>query len=162
LVTKKALSLFDSLNIMSKREQEARHEIYLEKYIKKVDIEASLINELVFNQILPACLRAQTDLMTNIKTGIEAGLPKTQMKTQQQLLATVSGHINEVYTLLEKLNNEREKAHQKKTTREVAIYLCDKVKPLFLEIRSHVDDLELYVEDKYWPLPKYREILFHR
>ncbi len=162
LVTKKALSLFDSLNIMSKREQEARHEIYLEKYIKKVDIEASLINELVFNQILPACLRAQTDLMTNIKTCIEAGLPKTQMKTQQQLLATVSGHINEVYTLLEKLNNEREKAHQKKTTREVAIYLCDKVKPLFLEIRSHVDDLELYVEDKYWPLPKYREILFHR
>lgn len=57
---------------------------------------------------------------------------------------------------------EREKAEHQKSTREKAIYFCDQVKPIFLEIRSHVDDLELQVEDQYWPLPKYREILFNR
>ena len=46
--------------------------------------------------------------------------------------------------------------------REKAIEFCEMVKPIFMEIRSHVDDLELYVEDQYWPLPKYREILFNR
>ena len=56
----------------------------------------------------------------------------------------------------------RSKVHHLNTTRDKAIALCDQVKPLFLEIRSHVDDLELLVEDKYWPLPKYREILFNR
>ncbi len=157
--TKKAKEIFSKNNILSEKEQEARHEIYLENYIKKVEIESSLVEELSMNQILPACIRFQTDLFQNIKASSEAGIPN---KTAQTIAKSVSAHIDEVYAGIEKMKAARSKVHHLNTTRDKAIALCDQVKPLFLEIRSHVDDLELLVEDKYWPLPKYREILFNR
>lgn len=162
MITKKALKMFSDLNIMTEKEVEARHEINLEKYIKKVEIEAHLLNELCINQILPACIRYQTDLMNNIKSSIEVGFNKNNMKTQYELLNTISNLINEVNDGIKKMNTELDKAHKQKSSRDHAILLCDKVKPMFLEIRANVDNLELYVEDKNWPLPKYREILFHR
>ncbi len=158
-MTDKAKNLFSKNNILSEKEQEARHEIYLENYIKKVEIESSLVEDLAMNQILPACIRFQSDLFKNIKSASEAGIPN---KTAQTIAKTVSSHIDAVYEGIEKMKSARDKVHHLATTREKAIALCDQVKPLFLEIRSHVDDLELYVEDKYWPLPKYREILFNR
>lgn len=160
--TAKAHKLFTDNKILNEKEQEARHEIHLEKYIKKVEIEASLIEELATNQILPACIRYQTELLNNIKSANEAGLSKASYKTQQSIVESIGKHIDDVYMGVEKMLVEKEKAEHQKTTRDKAIYFCDKVKPLFLEIRSHVDDLELLVEDQYWPLPKYREILFNR
>ncbi|MEO6191073.1 MAG: glutamine synthetase III [Saprospiraceae bacterium] len=162
LNSKKAKQLFSDSKILGEKELEARHEIYLEKYIKKVEIEAILIHELCISQVLPACIRYQTDLLNNIKASNDAGISKTSLKTQYELVQIVSGHIDGLYNGIEKMNAELEKAHHQKSTRDHAIYMCDHVKPLFLEIRSHADTLELYVEDKYWPLPKYREILFHR
>ena len=37
---------------------------------------------------------------------------------------------------------------------------CEKVVPFFDAIRRDVDKLEIIVDDKIWPLPKYREMLF--
>ncbi|MBK9271258.1 MAG: glutamine synthetase III [Saprospiraceae bacterium] len=162
LTKQKALQLFSGLNIMTEREQEARHEIYLEKYIKKVEIEASLIKELAINQILPACIKAQTDLIHNLQSANSMGIGKNLMTAQEEILSKISEAIQSAYGFVLEMEREREKAHQQKGTREVAIHLCEKVKPLFLEIRSHIDELELYVEDKLWPIPKYREILFNR
>lgn len=162
LTSKKAHKLFSESGILSDKELEARHEIYLEKYIKKVEIEANLLHELCMNMVMPACLQYQTDLLNNIKTALEAGIAKTALKTQYDLVGTIGKHIDGIYKGIDKMLSESEKAHHQKTTRDAAIYFCDKVKPLFLEIRQHSDALELYVEDKYWPLPKYREILFNR
>ena len=39
---------------------------------------------------------------------------------------------------------------------------ADQVKPLFGEVRASIDELEGLVDDKIWPLPKYRELLFLR
>ena len=40
--------------------------------------------------------------------------------------------------------------------------LQDTLKSYFDEIRYHVDKLELLVDDEFWELPKYREMLFLR
>ena len=56
----------------------------------------------------------------------------------------------------------RKVANEITNTREKAIAYCDTVKACFDEIRYHVDKLELYVDDKLWELPKYRELLFLR
>ncbi len=74
----------------------------------------------------------------------------------------VSQSIHAAHQGILTMEKEREKANQMKSTREVAVHLCDHVKPHFLEIRNHIDELELYVEVKLWPIPKYREILFNR
>ena len=39
---------------------------------------------------------------------------------------------------------------------------ADQVKPLFGDIRASIDELEGMIDDKIWPLPKYRELLFLR
>ena len=56
----------------------------------------------------------------------------------------------------------RKKANNIEEAREKAMAYCHDVKPYFEQIRYHADKLELYTDDKLWPLPKYRELLFVR
>ena len=53
-------------------------------------------------------------------------------------------------------------SHTPPTMREKAIAYHDSVAPYLDEIRDHIDDLELMVDNQMWPLPKYRELLFIR
>src|ERR1044071_9398466 len=77
MVTEKAKKLFASNNIYNHAELEARHEIELEKYIKKVQIESRIMGELATSHILPAAIRYQNLLANNIKGLKDAGLPET-------------------------------------------------------------------------------------
>src|SRR5436853_343799 len=52
MITDKAKKLFQSNNIYTHAELEARHEIELEKYIKKVQIESRLMAELATSHVL--------------------------------------------------------------------------------------------------------------
>ena len=58
------------------------------------------------------------------------------------------------------MNKVRAKANYIGNERERAITFHDEVVPLMEEIRKHVDDLEMVVDDEFWTLPKYREMLF--
>jgi glutamine synthetase len=78
------------------------------------------------------------------------------------LLEVVSDHIQNVNDNVEKMIEERKKANQIEHARDRAFAYCDNVKALFDEIRYHADKLELIIEDKIWPMPKYRELLFIR
>jgi len=57
MITEKAKTLFAKHNIYTHAELEARHEIELEKYIKRVQIEGRVIGDLAGNHILPAAIR---------------------------------------------------------------------------------------------------------
>jgi glutamine synthetase len=64
---------------------------------------------------------------------------------------------------VEKMIGERKKANEINNSRDKAIAYCDNVKGKYFDIiRYHVDKLELLVDDAFWLLPKYREILFLR
>jgi glutamine synthetase len=163
MVTEKAMKLFTGNKIYSHPELEARHEIELEKYIKKVQIEGRLMAELATSHILPAAIRYQNLLVNNIKGLKEAGLPEGSYANQKQILETISKHINELSEGVEQMIQARKKANNMADTRDKAIAYCTEVKEAFFDkIRYHADKLELLVDDKEWYLPKYREILFLR
>jgi glutamine synthetase len=163
MVTEKAMKLFTENKIYSHPELEARHEIELEKYIKKVQIEGRLMAELATSHILPAAIRYQNLLVNNIKGLKEAGLSEGSYANQKQILETISKHINELSESVEQMIQARKKANNMADTREKAIAYCTEVKEAFFDkIRYHADKLELLVDDKEWYLPKYREILFLR
>ena len=163
LVTDKAKHLFESNNVYSHVELEARHEIELEKYIKKVQIEARIMGELCTSHVLPASIKYQNTLIQNIKGLKDVGFPESSYANQKQILGRLSEHINAVSDLVEKMIEARKTANNLATTREKAVAYCSDIKePFFDEIRYHVDKLELLVDDKEWVLPKYREILFLR
>lgn len=163
MVTAKAKSLFEDNNIYTHSELEARHEIELEKYIKKVQIESRIMGELATSHILPAAIRYQTLLANNIRGLKETGLPESDFANQKQILTKISEHINKASDLVEKMIEARKICNNMDDTRTKAIAYQSQVKDAFFDqVRYHVDKLELLVDDKEWYLPKYREMLFLR
>jgi glutamine synthetase len=163
MVTEKAKHLFESNHIYSHSELEARHEIELEKYIKKVQIESRIMGELATSHILPPAIRYQTLLAKNIAGLKGAGLDESAYSNQKQILDKISEHINKASDLVEKMIQARKICNAMEDTRTKAIGYQSQVKDAFFdEIRYHVDKLELLVDDKEWYLPKYRELLFLR
>lgn len=163
MVTEKAKDLFESNGIYSHSELEARHEIELEKYIKKVQIESRIMGELATSHILPASIRYQNLLANNIRGLKDAGLPESAYSNQKQILDKISEHINKASDLVEKMIQARKKVNLVEDTRDKAIAYQSEIKDSYFDaIRYHVDKLELLVDDKEWYLPKYRELLFLR
>jgi glutamine synthetase len=163
MVTKKSKDLFEHNHVYSHTELEARHEIELEKYIKKVQIESRIMGEIATSHILPPAIRYQNLLINNIKGLKEIGLSEEGYANQRQILDQISEHVNKTSDMVEQMIEARKKANNIADTREKAIAYCFEVKEKFFDqIRYHVDKLELLVDDREWYLPKYREILFLR
>jgi glutamine synthetase len=163
MVTKKAKDLFERNHVYTHTELEARHEIELEKYIKKVQIEARIMGDLAINHILPAAISYQNKLSTNISGLKAAGLGADSYASQTDLLQQVSKHIQVIYTQVNAMVEARKVANNIEDTRKKAIaYEADVKSAFFDEIRYHVDKLEHLVDDDKWTLPKYREMLFLR
>jgi glutamine synthetase len=161
MVSEKAKTLFKNNNIYSHSELEARHEIELEKYIKHVQIEGRIMGELALNNILPAAIKYQNNLIENIKGLKEVGLKESSYKTQLETVQALSNHINELSELVHNMIEARKTCNNMNETRAKAIAYCDTVKePYFEAIRYQVDKLESIIDDAYWTLPKYREMLF--
>ncbi len=162
-VTDKAKHLFESNAIYSHSELEARHEIMLEDYIKKVQIEARMMGELATTYVLPSAVKYQNILVNNIKGLKEAGFGEEAYANQKQIVERISHYVQQMSDNVEKMIEERKKANDIADTRERAIAYCDNVKGKYFDvIRYHVDKLELVVDDAHWLLPKYREMLFLR
>ena len=163
MVTQKAKDLFERNHVYTHTELEARHEIELEKYIKKVQIEARIMGDLAINHILPAAISYQNKLSTNINGLKAAGLGADTYASQTDLLQQVSKHVQVIYTQVNAMVEARKVANNIEDTRKKAIaYEADVKSAFFDEIRYHVDKLEHLVDDDKWTLPKYREMLFLR
>jgi len=163
MITDKAKKLFEVNGVYSHSELEARHEIELEKYIKKVQIEARIMGDLAINHILPAAIKYQNELLNNVNGLKSAGLPEAAYKSQLTILKEVSEHIQVIHSKVHEMVEARKIANNMGDTRTKAIAYESQVKAAFFDdIRYHVDKLEHLVDDEYWTLPKYREMLFLR
>jgi glutamine synthetase len=163
LLTDKAKHLFEDNNVLNHVELEARHEIELEKYVKKVQIEARIMGELCTSHILPPSINYQNTLIKNVQGLKDLGMKESAYASQKQILEKISDHIANVSESVSKMIEARKKCNAIEDTREKAIAYCEEVKGAFFDkIRYHADKLELLVDDNEWLLPKYREILFLR
>ncbi|RQO30300.1 glutamine synthetase type III [Taibaiella sp. KBW10] len=156
------IKMFTEMGIYSERELAARHEIVLEEYVKRVQIEARVLGYLTTNHILPVAVEYQNSLITNVKGLKDLGLKEEHYAAQLNLIKVISGHIQEINNNVEAMIEERKKANKLNDMHQKAFDYCTKIKARFDKIRYHVDKLELLVDDKMWPMPKYRELLFLR
>jgi glutamine synthetase len=158
-VSKKSLDLFERNNIFSHREAEARHDILLEIYTKKIQIESRVIGDLALNHIIPTAIKYQNLLVENVEGLMDIKMKNEVYGTQVQMIREISVHISAIKSNVDKMIEARKKANSIQNTRAKAIAYCDKVKSFFETIRYHVDKLEMIVDDEAWPLPKYREMV---
>lgn len=159
-VKEETVTLFENLGIYNRRESEARHEILLENFFKKIQIEARVIGEVVTSQIAPACFVYQNDLIKNVQGLKDLGLSKEAYSSQINLIERISKHTNIILEKAEEMRQARKTANNIDDMRARAIAYDEVVKPYFDLIRYHVNKLEKIVDDAKWPLPKLRELLF--
>jgi len=161
-VSKKAIDLYEGLNIMSKVEIEARYEIRVEEYALRIQIEGRVLGDIARNHVIPTAIKYQNILIENVQ-GLKdiygAGFKKLS-KEQMELIEQISEHIEKINRGITDMINARKKANKIDSPEKLAAAYCDNVKPYFDEIRYHCDKLELLVDDELWPLTKYREMLF--
>jgi glutamine synthetase len=145
--------------VFSRDEIISRYNVSILEYIHKLEIEAVLVDEIAQTMIIPSVVSYQNELIKNVQGLKEIGLVAEAEAHKNQLIK-ISTHLEGMIKHLNILEAERKTASQISNDGEKAEHFSTKVKPLFDIIRSHADKLELMVDDKYWQLPKYRELLF--
>ena len=162
-VSERVIDLFQEMNVMNKVELEARYEIDIEEYTKRLQIESRVLGDMARNHIVPTAINYQNTLLENTKNlkEIFGEEYKTIAKEQIEFIMVISNHITEINALTLKMIDERREANKLNGLKSAKAY-CNNVKPFFEKIRYHCDKLETMVDDNLWPLTKYRELLFTR
>jgi glutamine synthetase len=162
LVKEQNIRLFEKYGVFTRRELDSRYKIWVETYIKTLDIEANTLKELVDSTIIPAAVQYQGSLLDNLSRLLSIkGMP-VDKKALVDMKSHVADVTNKIYylrrntALMVELMEKTESLHEDKK----ADAFFSKLKPLMEHIRKHADDLEGVVADKLWDLPKYREMLF--
>ncbi|WP_194975091.1 glutamine synthetase III family protein [Aquiflexum lacus] len=155
---KKTIDLFSKHGVLNAIEVQARHEIMLENFIKKVQIESRVMGDLALNHVIPTAILYQNKLIENANGLKGLGLDNTPtLETIKEISKHLESVRQGVYDMIEarkKLNKEDDIVKRAKG------YGTDVKEAYFEKIRYAVDKLELVVDDEFWPLVKYREMLF--
>lgn len=156
LKEKSTVAVMTKLGILTEDELKARYHVRLESYIKKQLIEADTLISMLRTQILPATFMYHGLLVESVAQAKAAGIDSPQSSPAQHI-AELAGDLQERMGSFETdlirvrgLENEEEKA------KALSLSIADSM----LELRKIADRLEEVVGDDFWPLPKYREMLF--
>ncbi|MBL7775110.1 MAG: glutamine synthetase III [Saprospiraceae bacterium] len=161
LRTKAAQDFYGKSGVLNHQELDAFLKVQLHAYCTKLDIEAKTLEEMVNASVMPAVIRYQTELAQNI-SALQAISMQDTAGYQVAKLQRIGKNVATIKSGLETMHQALEKAHATDDLHEEANIFCDAVKPQMERIREAVDDLEGIVDDEYWPLVKYREMLFIR
>jgi glutamine synthetase len=149
--------------VLTERELNARLDIRLETFTKKIQIESRVLGDLAINHIVPTVIKYQNRLIENVK-GLKDILPANEFgdaaSHQLNAIKRISKHKALIQEMVIAMINARKIANKIEDIRDQADSYSKTVKPYLESIRYHVDKLELIVDDELWPLPKYRELLY--
>ena len=164
-LTEDSVRMFESAGVMTRKELEARNEVKLETYTKKIQIEARVLGDLVMNHIVPVAIEYQSKLIDNVYKMKQIFPAEEAEKLSAENLAIIrkiSEHTSYIKEHVDTMVEARKVANKITDERAKAVEYHDKITPMLEQIRYHIDKLELIVDDQMWTLPKYRELLFIR
>ena len=156
--SKESIALFESENIFSKQELESRTTINLQTYSKQINIEATMMIEMIQKGIIPAVTTFLNTFTSSIINQKKLFLPSTK---QTQIAIFLSQELESTIGLTQSLHSALSIAHAKNSDPlSEAKYYQQEINPLLEEIRVHVDKLEIYTDKNLWPYPSYDNLLF--
>ena len=154
--------MFENTGVLARNEVEARFEILNETYVKKLQIEARVMGDMCLNHVIPAAARYQNILIENVRGLKEIFGPEylTYCSSEIETLKKISTLMNNVSAYVDALVEARKKANRIEDIAQRAKVYSHDVKDMMDKVRENADDLEMFIDDEMWPLPKYRELLF--
>ncbi|MCB0595699.1 MAG: glutamine synthetase III [Lewinellaceae bacterium] len=161
-LSKESIELFTASGVFTEREMHAHYDVMCENYILKLQIESRTLGEMVVNHILPAAISYQNLLAENILQLKELGLPENAYEAQMDIVKLISENISNIKLTVNQMTDARKKANAREDVTAKAKAYCYDVKPYMEDIRTYADRLEYLVDDREWPMIKYRELMFVR
>ncbi|MDO4166356.1 MAG: glutamine synthetase III [Eubacteriales bacterium] len=159
LIADKTVSMFERQNILTKAELESRAEVRYENYAKTINIEAKTMIDMAGKQYIPAVISYVTSLADSINS-IKAASDAADVSVQEELLAKCSGLLASAQKALGKLKTVTAEAAQKDEGIEQALFFKDAVFAAMNDLRAPIDELEMLVDQDFWPVPTYGDLLF--
>lgn len=159
------IRMFEGIGVLTKKELIARNEVKWEMYTKKIQIESRVLGDLAMNHIIPVATEYQSKLLDNVHKMMTVFPDECSEKLSaenRRLIEEIAGHTSYISGHVNAMIEARKVANRIPDEREKAIAYHDSIAPMLEDIRYHIDKLELIVDNRMWPLPKYRELLFVR
>jgi glutamine synthetase len=152
-----AVELFSKHGVFSREEVESRCVIYLEKYLKQVNIEAGVMVDMSRRSILPAAMASAEDFARAASAlaavGAASSMPELRARKVAELVASASEETEKLEKALIAAQDIDEPLAQAKAYRESVV-------PRMEMLRTKVDALEKQVAKERWPFPSYEDLLF--
>lgn len=160
-----SIAMFENTGVMTRKELMARNEVKWEMYTKKIQIESRVLGDLAMNHIIPVATEYQSRLIDNVHkmTDIYTLEVADRLSVEnKRLIEEIAGHTIYITENVNAMVEARKSANRISDEREKAVAYHDTIVPMLEQIRYHIDKLEIIVDNRMWPLPKYRELLFIR
>ena len=158
LISRRSRDLFSTLGVLTREELESRYHVRLERYVKDILIELHTIKEIADTLILPAAYAYLGELANSAAQGKAAGFKEIPQVERANEIGALAKQLKSKRELLSKVIDRAEHMHE--DVAKCAELLTSEGADRMAEVRAACDALELLVGDDYWPLPKYREMLF--
>ena len=158
-LTPSSVEMFARTGVYSEKELEARNEVKWETYAKKIQIEARVMVRMALNHIIPAAVAYKSTLLKEVTLYDEVYGDQDGCATELAILDDITRYVEEVRQRARQVEDARVEADGIEDAYERARAFSDIANMLFA-LRKPIDALEEVVDDKLWPLPKYRELLF--
>ena len=159
LTTDKAIKLFEKFGVFTKAELESRAEVQYEAYSKALNIEAKAMIDIAGKQIIPAVIKATTELSTSIAS-VKSASVGADTSVQEELLVETSALLAETQKALANLKKATAEAATKEEGKEQATFFKDVIREAMADLRTPVDKLEMIVDKDLWPMPSYGDLIF--
>jgi glutamine synthetase len=154
-----SVAAFEKFGVFTEAELESRVEIEYETYAKTINIEAKAMIDIAGKQIIPAVIKAVTQIGNSLST-VKGACADADVSVQTELLKKTSSLLAETQNALAKLIEVTDAGCAMEEGLDQAVYYRDTVKAAMQALRAPVDELEMIVDKDLWPMPSYGDLIF--
>lgn len=158
LNAKSTKALFVTLGILTAEELASRYHVRLERYLKDVLIEMHTMREMIDTMVLPASYRYLGVLADAAQKSKAAGIKVNPSATAATAFARLVTELQRRTAALRATVDKADTMHH--APARCAQYLTTAGTDAMAAAREVSDAIELSMGDEYWPLPRYREMVF--
>ena len=156
-IAQKNIDLFTKHSIFTSEELHSRYEIWLENYSKTINIEALTMVDMAKKQYIPAVMEYTRTLADTVLAVKSAGADAT---VQTTVLKSISEKLAEAQAAETALEDKLAEAAGIEDPKKLAFFYKDVVHTAMDDLRTPVDELEMMVDKKVWPVPTYGDLIF--
>ena len=158
-LTPDSVAMFTRTGVYTEKELQARNEVKWETYAKKLQIESRVMVRMSINHIIPAAVAYKSSLLKEVALYEEVYGDTEGCATELAILDDITRYTEEVRQRARTVENARLAADDLTDAYARARAYAD-IANMLAALRKPLDALEEVVDDKLWPLPKFRELLF--